>query len=707
MFRGTSHFYRLLEKCTSQMNIEPDWSSIMALCDTIRSGETNPKYAVAQIKKRFYHENPHVSFFALQVMESCVKNCGSFIHEVIATREFMEEVRELIKATKDESMKGKLLEMIQTWGHAFAKSQKYRICTETYNIMKAEGWKFPPVVEADAMFEADTAPAWVDGTVCHRCRVEFGVMTRQHHCRACGQVFCSKCSSKTSSLPKFGIEKDVRVCESCFEAHGPKESTISSLLSPGHLGKNGKHSEDLPPEYLASALAQQSQAPPPPKSGKSEAEIKEEEELQLALALSKSEAEEKEKRRGGGWTGVSSSNGSGSSNREQQTSSSKPKTENEIDPELMRYLDRDFWEMKEKEKKKSSSSSGSAQNQNNNNISSSMNGGGLDASSPSSGTPLGEEPKKDIQSTTTSSERVALETQKGGIPEGFEDLNEFIRTLKTQVEIFVNRMKSNSSRGRSITNDSSVQTLFMNTMSMHSQLLKHIQVQEDKRVYYEGLQDKLVQVKDARAALDALREEERERKRREAEEAERLRQAQMQEKLEVMRKQKQEFLQYQRQVALQRMQEQELLLRQEQAKHQMYNNPQAYGMWPPGQAAYYPPHPMPPQYTQDPYNMQMIGSALPGAPQQHQAPGAFPMAGHPPSLPNMTPGMQQHLPPPPSNMQPPPPHFNGAMPSSSSMVAPLPNAHPQQTSSAPMNPPQPPPPPPSEQPLEEQLIIFD
>ena len=57
------------------------------------------------------------------------------------------------------------------------------------------------------------------------------------------------------------------------------------------------------------------------------------------------------------------------------------------------------------------------------------------------------------------------------------------------------------------------------------------------------LQDKIAQVKDARAALDALREEERERKRREAEEAERLRQIQMREKLEVMRKKKQEYLQ--------------------------------------------------------------------------------------------------------------------------------------------------------------------
>ena len=49
-------------------------------------------------------------------------------------------------------------------------------------------------------------------------------------------------------------------------------------------------------------------------------------------------------------------------------------------------------------------------------------------------------------------------------------------------------MKSNSSRGRPIANDSSVQTLFMNMMTMHSKLVKYIQEQEDARVNYEGLQ---------------------------------------------------------------------------------------------------------------------------------------------------------------------------------------------------------------------------
>lgn len=103
-------------------------------------------------------------------------------------------------------------------------------------------------------------------------------------------------------------------------------------------------------------------------------------------------------------------------------------------------------------------------------------------------------------------------------------------------------------------------------------------------VYYEGLQDKLAQIRDARGALSALREEHREKLRRAAEEAERQRQIQLAQKLEIMRQKKQvrwlaqcaqgvrgqaraslsttlsllqEYLEVQRQLAIQRLQEQE------------------------------------------------------------------------------------------------------------------------------------------------------
>ncbi len=137
-------------------------------------------------------------------------------------------------------------------------------------------------------------------------------------------------------------------------------------------------------------------------------------------------------------------------------------------------------------------------------------------------------------------------------------------------------MKSNSSRGRSNANDSAVQTLFLNVTSMHSKLLAYIKEMDDKRMWFEQLQDKLTQVKDSRAALDMLRHEHQEKLRRIAEETERQRQMQMAHTLELMRKKKQEYLLYQRQLALRQIQEQEreMQMRQEQQKalYQMGGN---------------------------------------------------------------------------------------------------------------------------------------
>ncbi|KAK2112365.1 hypothetical protein P7K49_012112 [Saguinus oedipus] len=141
--------------------------------------------------------------------------------------------------------------------------------------------------------------------------------------------------------------------------------------------------------------------------------------------------------------------------------------------------------------------------------------------------------------------------------ESEESHEQFLKALQNAVTTFVNRMKSNHMRGRSITNDSAVLSLFQSINGMHPQLLELLNQLDERRLYYEGLQDKLAQIRDARGALSALREEHREKLRRAAEEAERQRQIQLAQKLEIMRQKKQEYLEVQRQLAIQRLQEQE------------------------------------------------------------------------------------------------------------------------------------------------------
>ncbi|XP_072501422.1 hepatocyte growth factor-regulated tyrosine kinase substrate isoform X5 [Notamacropus eugenii] len=540
MGRGSGTFERLLDKATSQLLLETDWESILQICDMIRQGDTQAKYAVSSIKKKVNDKNPHVALYALEVMESVVKNCGQTVHDEVANKQTMEELKELLKRQVEVNVRNKILYLIQAWAHAFRNEPKYKVVQDTYQIMKVEGHVFPEFKESDAMFAAERAPDWVDAEECHRCRVQFGVMTRKHHCRACGQIFCGKCSSKCSTIPKFGIEKEVRVCEPCYE-----------LLNKKAEGKASSTTE-LPPEYLTSPLSQQSQLPPK----RDETALQEEEELQLAIALSQSEAEEKERMRQKTTytmypkaepTPVTSSAPPASTLYSSPVNSSAPLAE-DIDPELARYLNRNYWEKKQEEVQKSPTPSAPAPLADS-------------APQPTEGhatpgnmleTPL---PETDSQPITPSGGPFSEQQYQNG--ESEENHEQFLKALQNAVTTFVNRMKSNHMRGRSITNDSAVLSLFQSINNMHPQLLELLNQLDERRLYYEGLQDKLAQIRDARGALNALREEHREKLRRAAEEAERQRQIQLAQKLEIMRQKKQEYLEMQRQLAIQRLQEQE------------------------------------------------------------------------------------------------------------------------------------------------------
>ncbi|XP_053157238.1 hepatocyte growth factor-regulated tyrosine kinase substrate isoform X4 [Hemicordylus capensis] len=487
MGRGGGTFERLLDKATSQLLLETDWESILQICDMIRQGDTQAKYAVSAIKKKVNDKNPHVALYALEVLESVVKNCGQTVHDEVANKVTMEELKELLKRQVEANVRNKILYLIQAWAHAFRNEPKYKVVQDTYQIMKVEGHVFPEFKESDAMFAAERAPDWVDAEECHRCRVQFGVVTRKHHCRACGQIFCGKCSSKCSTIPKFGIEKEVRVCEPCYE----------------HLNKKaegkGSASTELPPEYLTSPLSQQSQRQKSTYSTYPKAEP----------------------------APTTSSTPPVSTLYSSPVNSSAPLAE-DIDPELARYLNRNYWEKKQEEVRKSPT--------------------------PSAPLSMGEPPTQSAEVQPAPLSVVEQQYQNGETDESHE---QFLKALQNAVTTFVNRMKSNHLRGRSITNDSAVLSLFQSINSMHPQLLELLNQLDERRLYYEGLQDKLAQIRDARGALNALREEHREKLRRAAEEAERQRQIQLAQKLEIMRQKKQEYLEMQRQLAIQRLQEQE------------------------------------------------------------------------------------------------------------------------------------------------------
>ncbi|XP_078081872.1 hepatocyte growth factor-regulated tyrosine kinase substrate isoform X5 [Mustelus asterias] len=498
MGKGSGPFERLLDKATSQLLLETDWESILQICDLIRQGDAQAKYAVGAIKKKLNDKNPHVVLYSLEVLESVVKNCGQTVHDEVANKQTMEELKELFKKQTESNVRTKILQLIQAWAQAFRNEPKYKVVQDTYQIMKVEGNIFPEFKESDAMFVSERAPDWVDAEECHRCRVQFGVVTRKHHCRACGQIFCGKCSSKSSTIPKFGIEKEVRVCEPCFELLNKKEDLDTSNMK-SEVKPTASAPVDLPPEYLTSPLSQQSQR-----------------QKSTYSMYPKTDP-----------TPVTSSAPPVSSLYSSPVNSSAPTAE-EIDPELARYLNRNYWEKKQEEVRKSPT--------------------------PSAPVSVVESVSQPIETHPAPVAVVEQQYQNG---ESEENHDQFLKALQNSVVTFVNRMKSNHMRGRSITNDTAVLSLFQSINNMHPQLLELLNQLDEKRLYYEGLQDKLAQIRDARGALNALREEHCEKLRRAAEEAERQRQIQLAQKLEIMRQKKQEYLEMQRQLAIQRLQEQE------------------------------------------------------------------------------------------------------------------------------------------------------
>lgn len=54
-------------------------------------------------------------------------------------------------------------------------------------------------------------------TVCHECKKPFTFLDRKHHCRHCGNTFCSADSTKRIAIPKYGFHSRVRVCDTCYE----------------------------------------------------------------------------------------------------------------------------------------------------------------------------------------------------------------------------------------------------------------------------------------------------------------------------------------------------------------------------------------------------------------------------------------------------------------------------------------------------------
>lgn len=101
--------------------------------------------------------------------------------------------------------------------------------------------------------ECVTPDKWIHDAERHDCNVcsrNFGTFVRKHHCRACGEVICSRCARyHRVDVPLIGITS-VRICVQCVMSVEPKRSS-----------SNGRSTQDIE-AIMAEGYSVEPEAPP-------------------------------------------------------------------------------------------------------------------------------------------------------------------------------------------------------------------------------------------------------------------------------------------------------------------------------------------------------------------------------------------------------------------------------------------------------------
>ena len=114
---------------------------------------------------------------------------------------------------------------------------------------------------------------WVDETKCascYQCAVAFTVVTRKHHCRACGRVFCHACSRHALPPRDDPNAQPERACNVCYVSHttGPDADASSFRSASNNVSVSSKRlarsapgtPEALPKAFVAGSRCDTSQA---------------------------------------------------------------------------------------------------------------------------------------------------------------------------------------------------------------------------------------------------------------------------------------------------------------------------------------------------------------------------------------------------------------------------------------------------------------
>uniref|UniRef100_A0A0N5AD66 VHS domain-containing protein n=1 Tax=Syphacia muris TaxID=451379 RepID=A0A0N5AD66_9BILA len=125
-----------------------NWGLNMEICDYINNTTDGGRDAIRAIKKRLHTQmckNNAIVCYALTVLETCVKNCDHRFHELVMSKDFVNELVKLIgpKFDAPQAIQERILSLIQSWNDAFRNNPTLQGVCQVYDELKAKGVQFP------------------------------------------------------------------------------------------------------------------------------------------------------------------------------------------------------------------------------------------------------------------------------------------------------------------------------------------------------------------------------------------------------------------------------------------------------------------------------------------------------------------------------------------------------------------------------------
>ncbi|RUP45888.1 hypothetical protein BC936DRAFT_147613, partial [Jimgerdemannia flammicorona] len=145
MFARSNPYDDIVTNATSENLTSENWELILNVCDKVSRGPPDAARDVVQaVQKRLTSRNANVQLYSLTLSEALVKNCDKVVHREVSSRAF---TATLVKIVTDrsthESVRQRILELIQQWAFEFRTDPTLGIMDETYNSLRAQGIQFP------------------------------------------------------------------------------------------------------------------------------------------------------------------------------------------------------------------------------------------------------------------------------------------------------------------------------------------------------------------------------------------------------------------------------------------------------------------------------------------------------------------------------------------------------------------------------------